>query len=167
MGWGLVVRVHAAAPVGTGSEGLCMVMRSACNVAAACVLAVPRAPTREFLVAALNPNPARVLPVRHQSGGGGTVVLAPILDIGARLPPDEYARSIVPCVVRLFASNDRATRLQVRGAGVRRLIHLLPHARVTSCTHARAQAHPHTGAIHTHRRNSHTRAHAAGPAKRP
>ena len=46
------------------------------------------------------------------------MVLAPILDIGSRLPPAEYATSIVPCVVRLFASNDRATRVQ--------LLHHLP-----------------------------------------
>lgn len=45
--------------------------------------------------------------------GGGTIVLAPILDIGARLPPNEYASEIVPCIVRLFTSNDRATRLQL------------------------------------------------------
>jgi len=52
------------------------------------------------------------------AGGGGTVVLAPILDIGAQLPPAEYAAQILPCVVRLFSSNDRATRLQ--------LLHHLP-----------------------------------------
>ena len=46
------------------------------------------------------------------------MVLAPILDIGSRLPPTEYNASIVPCVVRLFASNDRATRVQ--------LLHHLP-----------------------------------------
>ena len=32
-------------------------------------------------------------------GGGGTVVLAPILEIGSSLPPEEYSRAIVPCVV--------------------------------------------------------------------
>jgi len=52
------------------------------------------------------------------AGGGGTVVLAPILEIGGRLPPAEYATDIVPCVVRLFANNDRATRVQ--------LLHHLP-----------------------------------------
>ena len=52
------------------------------------------------------------------AGGGGTVVLAPILDIGAQLPPAEYSQLILPCVVRLFSSNDRATRLQ--------LLHHLP-----------------------------------------
>jgi SCY1-like protein 1 len=52
------------------------------------------------------------------AGGGGTVVLAPILDIGAQLPATEYSQLILPCVVRLFSSNDRATRLQ--------LLHHLP-----------------------------------------
>jgi len=47
------------------------------------------------------------------AGGGGTVVLAPILNIGKELPPAEYAAKIVPCVVRLFASPDRATRIQL------------------------------------------------------
>ena len=55
--------------------------------------------------------------MRH-AGGGGTVVLAPILEIGTSLPPAEYSAAIVPCVVRLFASNDRATRVQ--------LLHHLP-----------------------------------------
>jgi len=52
------------------------------------------------------------------AGGGGTVVLAPILDIGAQLPAAEYSQLILPCVVRLFSSSDRATRLQ--------LLHHLP-----------------------------------------
>jgi len=52
------------------------------------------------------------------AGGGGTIVLAPILEIGSQLPPSEYAAQILPCVVRLFSSNDRATRLQ--------LLHHLP-----------------------------------------
>jgi SCY1-like protein 1 len=47
------------------------------------------------------------------AGGGGTVTLAPILEIGARLPPDEYSRDITPVVVKLFASLDRATRVQL------------------------------------------------------
>jgi SCY1-like protein 1 len=47
------------------------------------------------------------------AGGGGTVVLAPILEIGSRLPADEYARVITPVVVRLFGSLDRATRVQL------------------------------------------------------
>lgn len=61
------------------------------------------------------------------AGGGGTVVLAPILDIGSRLPAAEYARDIIPCVVRLFGSNDRATRLQL-------LHHLPSFIESLSCT---------------------------------
>lgn len=52
------------------------------------------------------------------AGGGGTVVLGPILEIGSRLPNEEYGREIIPCVVRLFNSSDRATRVQ--------LLHHLP-----------------------------------------
>lgn len=52
------------------------------------------------------------------AGGGGTVVLQPILEIGARLSPAEFTRDIVPTVVRLFSSTDRATRVQ--------LLHHLP-----------------------------------------
>jgi len=52
------------------------------------------------------------------AGGGGTVVLAPILEIGGRLADGEYAREIIPVLVRLFSSPDRATRIQ--------LLHHLP-----------------------------------------
>lgn len=53
------------------------------------------------------------------AGGGGTVVLQPILEIGTRLSPAEFTRDIVPTVVRLFSSTDRATRVQ--------LLHHLPN----------------------------------------
>jgi len=47
------------------------------------------------------------------AGGGGTVVLGPILEIGGRLSPEEYSSQITPVVIKLFASLDRATRLQL------------------------------------------------------
>jgi hypothetical protein len=47
------------------------------------------------------------------AGGGGTAALAPILDIGATLPRARYESQVLPCVVRLFASRDRATRMQL------------------------------------------------------
>ncbi|XP_019862656.1 PREDICTED: N-terminal kinase-like protein, partial [Amphimedon queenslandica] len=46
-------------------------------------------------------------------GGAGPTVLAPLLKIGKLLPEDEYQRKIVPCIVRSFGSNDRATRLNL------------------------------------------------------
>lgn len=46
-------------------------------------------------------------------GGAGPTVLAPLLRIGKLLPDDEYQRKIVPCIVRSFGSNDRATRLNL------------------------------------------------------
>jgi SCY1-like protein 1 len=52
------------------------------------------------------------------AGGGGTAVLGPILEIASGLPQDEYQRDIIPCVIRLFGNNDRATRVQ--------LLHHLP-----------------------------------------
>ena len=45
--------------------------------------------------------------------GAGSAVLAPLLKIGRVLGADEYQRKIVPCIVRLFNSNDRATRLNL------------------------------------------------------
>ena len=45
--------------------------------------------------------------------GAGPAVLAPLLRIGKILPDDEYQRKIVPCIVRSFGSNDRATRLNL------------------------------------------------------
>ncbi len=74
------------------------------------------------------------------AGGGGTVVLAPILSIGKELPDSEYAASIVPCVVRLFASPDRATRIQ--------LLHHMPeyvHALPSSTLNAEVFTHTMAG----------------------
>ena len=55
-------------------------------------------------------------------GGAGSSVLAPLFKLGALLKGEEYQRKIVPCVVKLFSSTDRATRLnllqQVGRAGV-------------------------------------------------
>ncbi len=46
-------------------------------------------------------------------GGAGSSVLAPLFKLGALLKGDEYQRKIVPCVVKLFSSTDRATRLNL------------------------------------------------------
>ena len=46
-------------------------------------------------------------------GGAGPSVLAPLLKVGKLLDEVEYQRKIVPCIVRSFGSNDRATRLNL------------------------------------------------------
>jgi SCY1-like protein 1 len=55
--------------------------------------------------------------------GGGTAVLAPVLMIGAGMQPEEYKQRVVPAVIRLFSSRDRATRVQL----MRHAEALIPH----------------------------------------
>ncbi|KAL4709852.1 hypothetical protein ACJJTC_000339 [Scirpophaga incertulas] len=43
-------------------------------------------------------------------GDAGSAVLAPMFKLGKLLEDAEYQKQIVPCVVKLFASNDRTTR---------------------------------------------------------
>lgn len=46
-------------------------------------------------------------------GDAGSAVLPPLLQLGRVLPDAEYQKRVVPCVVKLFNSNDRATRLRL------------------------------------------------------
>ena len=46
-------------------------------------------------------------------GGAGSAVLTPLFRMGKLLDNAEYQRKIVPCVVKLFSSSDRATRLKL------------------------------------------------------
>lgn len=46
-------------------------------------------------------------------GGAGSAVLVPLFRLGKLLDDQEYQKRIVPCVVKLFSSNDRATRLKL------------------------------------------------------
>ena len=46
-------------------------------------------------------------------GGAGSAVLAPLFRLGQLLEAGEYQQKIVPCVVKLFSSNERATRLNL------------------------------------------------------
>eukprot|EP00039_Didymoeca_costata_P001736 m.54695 g.54695 ORF g.54695 m.54695 type:complete len:783 (+) comp10943_c0_seq1:194-2542(+) len=46
-------------------------------------------------------------------GGAGSAVLAPLFKIGKLLSYDEYQKQIIPCVVKLFSSTDRATRINL------------------------------------------------------
>ncbi|KAH9636643.1 hypothetical protein HF086_003461 [Spodoptera exigua] len=43
-------------------------------------------------------------------GDAGSFVLAPMFKLGKLLDDAEYQKQIVPCVIKLFASNDRTTR---------------------------------------------------------
>jgi SCY1-like protein 1 len=56
----------------------------------------------------------KVLPELVQSvefGGGGPRVFSVIMKISAKLSEDEYEQKLVPVIVRLFASQDRAMRV--------------------------------------------------------
>ncbi|XP_067680899.1 N-terminal kinase-like protein [Haliotis asinina] len=46
-------------------------------------------------------------------GNAGSSVLAPLFKLGKLLDADEYQKKIVPCVVKLFSSPDRATRVKL------------------------------------------------------
>lgn len=46
-------------------------------------------------------------------GDAGSSILAPMFKLGGLLEEAEYQKQIVPCVVKLFASNDRATRVRL------------------------------------------------------
>jgi SCY1-like protein 1 len=59
-------------------------------------------------------------------GEAGSAVLPSLLQLGRTLPDTEYQKRVVPCVVKLFASNDRATRLRLLQQFDRFIDHLLP-----------------------------------------
>lgn len=46
-------------------------------------------------------------------GDAGSAVLTPLFKIGTLLDAEEYQRKIVPCIVKLFSSKDRATRARL------------------------------------------------------
>lgn len=56
-------------------------------------------------------------------GDAGAAVLAPMFKLGRLLEEAEYQKKIVPCVVKLFASNDRATRSRL----LQQLEHFIDH----------------------------------------
>ncbi|KAG7172298.1 N-terminal kinase-like protein-like [Homarus americanus] len=58
----------------------------------------------------------KVLPAllaAHEFSNVGSVVLNPLFKIGKLLGDSEYQQYILPCVVKLFSSSDRATRLKL------------------------------------------------------
>ncbi|KAK2145585.1 hypothetical protein LSH36_670g00043 [Paralvinella palmiformis] len=46
-------------------------------------------------------------------GNAGSAVLQPLFKVGKLLDAEEYQKKIVPCVVKLFSSTDRATRVKL------------------------------------------------------
>lgn len=56
-------------------------------------------------------------------GDAGSAVLAPMFKLGRLLDEAEYQKKIVPCVVKLFSSNDRATRSRL----LQQLEHFIGH----------------------------------------
>ncbi|KAH1001231.1 hypothetical protein HUJ04_013467 [Dendroctonus ponderosae] len=56
-------------------------------------------------------------------GDAGSAVLAPMFKLGKLLDETEYQKKIVPCVVKLFGSNDRATRSRL----LQQLEHFIGH----------------------------------------
>lgn len=62
----------------------------------------------------------------YEYGDAGSAVLPPLLQLGCTLPDAEYQKRVVPCVVKLFASNDRATRLRLLQQLDRFINHLQP-----------------------------------------
>ncbi|XP_063221892.1 N-terminal kinase-like protein isoform X1 [Bacillus rossius redtenbacheri] len=56
-------------------------------------------------------------------GDAGSAVLMPMFKLGRLLEEAEYQRKIVPCVVKLFASTDRATRIRL----LQQLDHFIGH----------------------------------------
>lgn len=46
-------------------------------------------------------------------GAAGSAVLSPLFKVGLLLDSASYQAKIVPCIIKLFSSNDRATRIQL------------------------------------------------------
>ncbi|XP_050294202.1 N-terminal kinase-like protein [Anthonomus grandis grandis] len=61
-------------------------------------------------------------------GDAGSAVLAPMFKLGRLLDESEYQKKIVPCVVKLFGSNDRATRSRL----LQQLEHFISHLQAST-----------------------------------
>ena len=46
-------------------------------------------------------------------GGAGSAILTPVFKIGKELETGEFQARIVPCIVKLFSSNDRNARFKL------------------------------------------------------
>ncbi|XP_078672042.1 N-terminal kinase-like protein isoform X1 [Branchiostoma floridae x Branchiostoma belcheri] len=49
----------------------------------------------------------------YEFGNAGSSVLAPLFKLGRLLDQEDYQKKIVPCVVKLFSSTDRSTRIKL------------------------------------------------------
>ena len=56
--------------------------------------------------------------------GSSAPVLGPLFKIAATLDDDEYERKVVPCIVKLFSSKDRATRAKLLAQSEKYVKHL-------------------------------------------
>ncbi|XP_046462437.1 N-terminal kinase-like protein [Daphnia pulex] len=59
-------------------------------------------------------------------GNAGATILTPLFKLGSLLTEEEYQKRIVPCVVKLFSSPDRATRVRLLQQLEHFSAHLLP-----------------------------------------
>lgn len=62
----------------------------------------------------------------YEYGSAGSAVLGPLFKVGKLLDTDEYQQKIVPCVVKLFSSTDRATRIHLLQQLDNFVLHLKP-----------------------------------------
>lgn len=49
----------------------------------------------------------------YEYGDAGSVILGPMFKLAKLLDEDEYQYRIVPCLVKLFSSTDRTTRVKL------------------------------------------------------
>ena len=59
-------------------------------------------------------------------GSAGSAVLSPLFKVGLLLDPEAYQVKITPCIIKLFSSNDRATRIQLLQQMEKFVKHLQP-----------------------------------------
>lgn len=63
----------------------------------------------------------------YEYGDAGSAVLPPMFKLGNLLDEADYQKRIVPCVVKLFESTDRATRARLLTTLVHFVGHLQPN----------------------------------------
>eukprot|EP00095_Tigriopus_kingsejongensis_P012694 maker-scaffold22_size673200-snap-gene-5.35 protein:Tk12694 transcript:maker-scaffold22_size673200-snap-gene-5.35-mRNA-1 annotation:"hypothetical protein TcasGA2_TC008834" len=61
-----------------------------------------------------------------QFNNAGASILGPVFKIGQNLGSEDYVRMIIPCIVKLFASNDRNARFKLLNQVEHFVVHLEP-----------------------------------------